>query len=616
MRKLCECGIRILITAAVGTLGLLCPAAIAQSVFNCPSFSSSGSCGFANGWHSGQKFQSNGGTLSGSVINFVPAGATHGGLGFYYSNMVNVQAFTTTFTFVPNGYDLAFVIQNDSTQGPEGPTMSSGAGGEAGFSQMAGGSNIAPNNVFALELDSYSPLTNEGPFSYSSAQIYQTLQTPCLPVPGCVGGGGLAAFPLNKVSTSPVSLTTGSGGSTTGDIYSATVAYSGNTLTLSMYNVTAGGSCPGASCFTNTWHGVYIPAIVGGATAYVGFTSGVGETTSIPLYVDSFSYTVNSPSAGTALTAWNAGSTANNGTAPAASPIYSLAPGTFSGTQSISLTTSTPGAYICYALSSSYPALTPQPNNNGGCNAGTLYPGPISISSSTTLYAMAGTSNAANPSALGPPSLLVAGTYTIGGTPTASTPTFSPAAGTYSSTQSVTISDATSGATIYYTTNGTAPTTSSTQYTGPIAVSSTATLQASALDRDGTNSAVESATYTINLPVVGTPTFSPAAGTYTSEQSVAIFDATSGATIFYTTNGTVPTTSSTQYTGPITVSSTEKIEAVAVDAGETRSAVASGTYTMTPVGVGVGSQMTCLPLQSVPGSPGTLQTVCTIVLNP
>ena len=58
--------------------------------------------------------------------------------------------------------------------------------------------------------------------------------------------------------------------------------------------------------------------------------------------------------------------------------------------------------------------------------------------------------------------------YTEGSTTQAATPTFSPAAGTYSGAQSVTISDATSGATIYYTTNGTTPTTSSTKYTGTI----------------------------------------------------------------------------------------------------------------------------------------------------
>jgi len=79
---------------------------------------------------------------------------------------------------------------------------------------------------------------------------------------------------------------------------------------------------------------------------------------------------------------------------------------------------------------------------------------------------------------------------------------------------------------------------------------------------------------------VATPTFSPAAGTYTSAQSVTISDATSGATIYYTTNGTAPTTSSTAYTGPITVSSTETLEAIAVATGDTNSAVASVAYTI------------------------------------
>ena len=144
----------------------------------------------------------------------------------------------------------------------------------------------------------------------------------------------------------------------------------------------------------------------------------------------------------------------------------------------------------------------------------------------------------------------------------------------------MTISDATSGATIYYTTNGTTPTTSSTQYTGPITVSTTETLEAIAVATGDTNSAVASATYTIT-PTVLTPAFSPVAGTYTSAQSVSISDATSGATIYYTTNGTTPTTSSTRYTGPITVSSTETLEAIAAATGDP-SAVASATYTITP----------------------------------
>jgi len=165
----------------------------------------------------------------------------------------------------------------------------------------------------------------------------------------------------------------------------------------------------------------------------------------------------------------------------------------------------------------------------------------------------------------------------------AATPAFSPAAGTFTTTQSVTITDATPGAAIYYTTDGSTPTTSSTQYTTPITVTTTETIEAIAADLYHSQSTVATATYTYTPPVpAATPAFSPAAGTYTSTQSVTITDATPGATIYYTTDGSTPNTSSTQYTAPITVAAaSETIEAIATAApGYLQSAVGTAAYTI------------------------------------
>lgn len=168
---------------------------------------------------------------------------------------------------------------------------------------------------------------------------------------------------------------------------------------------------------------------------------------------------------------------------------------------------------------------------------------------------------------------------------TVADPTFSPASGTYTSTQRVTIECETEDAKIYYTTDDTDPTADSTPYTSAITVSETTTIKAIAIKGDAKSSIV-SATYTINAEnpeEVATPTFSPASGTYTSAQSVTIRCETKDAKIYYTTDGKDPTTESTEYTSAINVSTTTTIKAFAVK-GNARSAVATAAYTINSSG--------------------------------
>jgi hypothetical protein len=80
-----------------------------------------------------------------------------------------------------------------------------------------------------------------------------------------------------------------------------------------------------------------------------------------------------------------------------------------------------------------------------------------------------------------------------------------------------------------------------------------------------------------------TPTFSPAAGSYSSAQTVTISTTTPGATIYYTTDGSAPTTSSSVYSSPITVSTSEMVEAIAAAAGYSNSSAGSAVYSITAI---------------------------------
>jgi acetyl esterase/lipase len=97
---------------------------------------------------------------------------------------------------------------------------------------------------------------------------------------------------------------------------------------------------------------------------------------------------------------------------------------------------------------------------------------------------------------------------------TVTTPTASPQPGIYASAQTVTLSSATTGAAIYYTTDGSDPASSSTLYIDPINVSATTTIKGIAMKEGMSNSAIMTAVYTINSSVTYTVTVTanPATG--------------------------------------------------------------------------------------------------------
>ena len=164
-----------------------------------------------------------------------------------------------------------------------------------------------------------------------------------------------------------------------------------------------------------------------------------------------------------------------------------------------------------------------------------------------------------------------------GATTSVSRPVFIPPAGTYGSPQQVTLTCSTAGSTIYYTTDGSTPTTSSTRYSGPITVSSNKSLKAFATASGLDASPVETEDYLI-VNEVSTPVISPAGGLFSTAQPATITTSTSGASIYYTLDGSTPTSSSTLYTGPVLVSTSAVLKAVGVKSGSANSPVVSAAF--------------------------------------
>jgi hypothetical protein len=245
--------------------------------------------------------------------------------------------------------------------------------------------------------------------------------------------------------------------------------------------------------------------------------------------------------------------------ATASTPVFSPEGGAYSASQTVTISSDTPGAAIYFLVDGKPPAA--------------LYSKAIEVSGLETIQAIAMADGQAN-------SVVSEATYVVG-RPPVSPPILNPPSepgGCYYEKLPVIISDATPNATIYYTRDGTTPTTKSRRYTGPIVLSSSAMIEAIAIASGYSESAVTEVQYGVCITYAAAPTFEPRPGTYPSAQTVTISDKTPSPVIYYTTDGTAPTTNSTRYRSPIKVSSSETIQAIVLAPGYSDSPVSSAHY--------------------------------------
>jgi len=194
------------------------------------------------------------------------------------------------------------------------------------------------------------------------------------------------------------------------------------------------------------------------------------------------------------------------------------------------------------------------------------------------------------------------------------TPTFDVASNSFTVDQSVNISCATPDVSIYYTTDGSDPTTSSDVYSAPINVTGPQTMEiikAVAVKEGMDDSDVVEATYTISYLHLSAPIIKPASGSYSVDTEVTITAAT-GVTIYYTIDGSVPTTESLVYINPISVAGSgtaETIKAIAVEEQKKSSNIASATFA-------INYPQLSVPVMNPSGGSFSVDTDVTIMASP
>ena len=416
---------------------------------------------------------------------------------------------------------------------------------------------------------------------------------------GLWAAGLIVAFGASALGASLVTSTVNAGGGTSssanytlkssvgeiaGDASAGSVSLRGGFLAQvegapgNAASVATPDIAPNGGTFTNAVQ-VTLTCRTTGATIYYT-TDGTTPTSGSAFYASAFTL---STSATVKAVAFAAGSnpsavasanfTIVNTWPTVATPVITPDAGQYTNTVPVSLVCSTTGATLRYTTDGSAPT-TSSP----------IYTGTFSMSDSVTIKALA-FKTGFNASAI------AAVSYTIVRTlPAVARPTIVPNGGPFTNSVTVTLSCVTGGATLRYTTDGTAPTASSPAYAGALTVTSATTLRVAAFAVGYTQSSEAAASFTIltPLPLVATPTFAPAGGTFTNPVQVAVSCATAGAAIHYTTDGTLPTSGSPVYTGLslITLTHSQTLKAIGTAAGASDSAVVTASYVINlPPGV-------------------------------
>ncbi|HBA87734.1 MAG TPA: hypothetical protein DCZ75_07015 [Geobacter sp.] len=274
-------------------------------------------------------------------------------------------------------------------------------------------------------------------------------------------------------------------------------------------------------------------------------------------------------------------------------PVSSATPpgGVYTTSQSVVLSSNVPGSTIYYSTDGTTPTLS-----------SAVYGTPILVKSSKTIqfFAVDSTGNVEEPHGA---------TYTINDF-VAPVTTASPAGGTFTAAQSVTLTcaDAGSGcAATYYTTDGSTPTTSSSLYGAAIPLASTTTLKFFSRDAAGNSETAQSYLFTINDKTAPLTSASVPSGVYGSAQTVTLTcsDALSGCDkTFYSLTGT-PTVNSDVFTTPLLIRSSTTVRFFSRDQAGNLETVRSVIYTITD---------TTPPVTEVSPAAGSYLTAQTVTL--